>query len=468
LNISHAPNEARFSFQDSAMSEAPQQIDGRKALLYRQREVNYTPMSPTPGESQCAGCRFFIPSGSWTGGSEPSSGSTCAIVESYPLSILPTGLCDEYAALPLDANEPEPMAVVIIEDDMERGYIAPLPVKPGVLKRLFGAKDPPAVTVFRGDDGLRRAIHITSNGYRDREQEHVATKALQDYVESQFKDGEWHGDNVLDFWHTLDIGDLEAACMVDGFLVEVSRERRAGPLIEKLWDYWEESAQDGSVVWGTSHEFRAARDGDTFVRIKKKKTSVLPVEAAANLYTYSEILPMTADFEKHLDKALGITGAATILRDKGINALNEELRKRGEVAKGNQPDADKPTPAAPPGAVVDWTPLLSELLEAAGEHQKTIDAQAQELTALKTAGETRQKAADTTAGTLKTVQDEVAALKKQLADFKADTPRRASEDNATRLSGEDEAKAKADIEKRTTKFDPSFPGMNVPLPEGGK
>lgn len=453
--------------QDSVMSEAQQQIDGRKAILHRQSEVDYVTVSPETGSRQCANCKWFCPAGSYSPvSSDVIPVAACVIVEQYPLAILPTGFCNEHVTQPPDANEVPPMEVTIVEVDVERGYIAPPPAKAPFLKRIFGAKDPPATTFLRDSSGARLAVIVTSNGYQDREQEHVATKALQEYVESQFKDNAWHGDNVLDFyhWHSLDIGDIVAAAVLDGFLVEVAKERTDSPIAALVWDYWQKTSEDGSVVWGASHEFQAKRDGDTFVRIKKSRTSVLDIHDAANLYTYSGVLNMSKEVA-HMDKVFGFEGAAVMLRDKGINAVNDELRKRGIVAKG----VDKPdTPALPPGSVIDWTPLFTQLIDTADEHQKTIDAQAQELTALKTAAETRQKAADTAASTLVNVQNEVAALKKQLADFKADTPRRASEDEATRLSGEDEKKAREEIEKRTTQFDPRFPGMQVPLEEGGQ
>lgn len=455
----------------------------RKALLFRQREVNYTTVSPYTGESQCAGCRFFIPSGSWVGNSsEPTNRSTCAIVESYPLDILPTGYCDKYDALPEDANEPEPMAVVIVDAEVERGYAAPLPARAPALKRLFGAKDPPATTFLRAADGARLAVIVTSNGYQDREQEHVATKALEEYVESQFKADTWHGDNVLDFyhWHPLDIGDIVAAAVLDGFLVEVAKERTDSPIAGLIWDYWQATSESGEVVWGASHEFKAKRDGDTFVRIQKSRTSVLDIYDAANLLTFSGVLAMSKE-TVHMDKIFGFEGAAQLLRDKGINAVNEELRKRGVVAKGVDTPGGTQTGASanagaglPPGSVIDYTPLLNQLIEATDEQQKTIDAQglliegqAKEITTLKDAGEQRVKAASETTTKVDALTQQIDAQKKRLDTFMADTPRRASEDDATRLSGEQERKAQEAIDNRTTEYDPAFGDMKVPLKKDG-
>lgn len=453
-------------------------------MQLRQSEVDYVTVSPETGSRQCANCRFFCPAGSYSPVSNdyiPTS--ACALVEGYPLAILPTGFCNRHEALPEDANEIEPMAVVIVEDDsVERGYAAPLPAKAPLLKRVFGAKDPPATTFLRAADGARLAVIVTSNGYMDREQEHVATKALEEYVESQFKGNDWHGDNVLDFyhWHPLDIGDVIAAAVLDGFLVEVTKERTDSPIAGLIWDYWQKTSEDGSVVWGASHEFQAKRDGDTFVRIKKSRTSVLDIHDAANLLTFSGVLTMSKEVV-HMDKIFGFEGAAQLLREKGINALNDELRKRNIQAKGlDKPDAagaggTRAGAGLPPGSVIDYTPLLEQLIETADDQQKSIDtltlvneSQAAEIETLKQAGEQRVKAASDTTTRIDGIAKQVDEQKKRLDTFMADAPRRASEDPATRLSSEDEAAAKANIEKRNVQYDPLFPGMNVPLKESGQ
>jgi len=76
--------------------------------------------------------------------------------------------------------------------------------------------------------------------------------------------------------------------MVGDFLVEVAKER-PHPVVKAIWDYWETTHEDGSVNWGASHEFHSADKG-VFEDIDKRKTSILPIEAAANLATAGVIV----------------------------------------------------------------------------------------------------------------------------------------------------------------------------------
>jgi len=429
-----------------------------KALLLRQEDVNYTTVSPATGRLQCANCRFYSylkydPDGSTF---LPSS---CQIVEPYPLDIMPTGWCDRHEVMPADMNEPLEVVIVAENDDMdveERGYIAPLPADTSFIKRLIGRRNPPQTLVYRGNDGLRLGLIVTSNGYKDRENEHVSTKALEEYVKASYNDaGKWVGDNRLMFWHRLDMGDVIAAAIIKGFLVEVVKER-AGIVPEALWDYWQKTSEEGSVVWGASHGFKSVkRMGDTYQVIRKKETTVLPVEVAANLYTYSGVLPMSGMYTDHLDKALGFTGASKLIEDKGIAALADELKKRRQVAKGtDKPDAPVIKEAQ------DWTPLLEELLEVADNQQKEIA----DLKAAQVERETKVKAQADTLASLEnkiSITDKaVVAVEKAMKDFLAATPRAASNDAATRLS---EAEAEAHKSKQPVEYDPAFPGMQVPL-----
>lgn len=450
--------------------------DFHKQLPLRQSEVNYTTVSPQTGEKQCANCKWFQP----TGANPVSDGwiplAACSIVEPYPPAILATGYCDKHKGLPMDASEPEPesMPAVDVEGDVERGYQSPVPVQAGMFRRLLGQQNPSATYIWRSASGLREGVIVTSNGYKDREEEHVATEALKEYVRNAYEDnGDWKGDNRFQFYHGIDIGEVAAAGVVTGFLVEIVQER-PGIVPEVLWDYWQETSTDKSVQWGASHGFRAQRKDDTYVRIDKKETTVLDVADAANLATYSGVLPMTNE-SKHLDAAFakrGIQDASKLIAEKGLNALVEELRKRGEVAKGKHTKAEGSEEADAPaekaeGESVDFTQLITELLEVIANHQAELDTLKASDEAAVQEAEKRKKSADATASDVQTLKSGLEALKKQLADFKADTPRRASEDSSTQLSGDEEAKAKRDIEARTKTFDPMFPGMQVPLKEAG-
>lgn len=169
-------------------------------------------------------------------------------------------------------------------------------------------------------------------------------------------------------------------------------------------------------------------------------------------------------FTSHLDKALGFDGAAKLLAEKGINALNNEFRKRGEQAKAKKPPfGKKPEDEEDDedeAEKKDWEPLLSEMLEGIDTHQKALDD----------ADTAHKQYVDASDKRIKSLEEANETLVKQLTElqssvkaFMADTPRRASEASETKLTEAEEKEAKDKIEKRTTQYDPAFPGMNVPL-----
>lgn len=154
----------------------------------------------------------------------------------------------------------------------------------------------------QADSPLRLMLIVTSNAYRDREQEIVSEKALSDYVESSWNGEQFVGDNAHLLWHDGDpIGDIIYADMEGPFLIEVSRERpnavinvaRQGepPLYTTVRAVWDalESAPDLAA----SHRFfydEQDREDLIYDMIVKTETSTLPRWAAANVVTLSEVV----------------------------------------------------------------------------------------------------------------------------------------------------------------------------------
>jgi len=162
-------------------------------------------------------------------------------------------------------------------------------------------------------------------------------------------------------------------------------------------------------------------------------------------------------FTSHLDKALGLDGAAKLLADKGINALNEEFRKRGEQAKAKKPPfgkkPDDEEDDEDEAEKKDWEPLLTEVLTGVDAHQKAIDD-------AETAHKQYVEATDKCIKSLEEVNEKLLkrldAAETTLKAFKEATPRRASEASETQLSDEDEKKAKEAIRQRTAVASPVF------------
>jgi hypothetical protein len=351
--------------------------------------VNYVIKSDFPGDEQCAFCKFFKPTDIDEDGRVRVT--RCTIVEPWPEKIGPDGYCLKYEEKLPFAEEP-----LLVEVEREQRsepasrslYITPKPLRSGLTDKLM--RRDKAHTLFgRAPDGMRLAIHVTSNGYEDRDKEHVATKALQEYVDSCYKqvgeDIEYIGDNPLLFWHNkrLHIGNIVHADMYSGFLVEVSKERDT-PIAHIIWNFWEASANDGTYRWGTSHAFPSLKstiqDGKTVhEKIKKKETSVLLWEAAANQLTTSEVIPMVKSRDELLDVIFSeIPNAAEMIKTKP-DEFAVLVAQQGLEAKNEGDTADdKEVSPAPPiflSAVEKMLDHYVELVEAQADLDERIEAQ---------------------------------------------------------------------------------------------
>jgi hypothetical protein len=147
------------------------------------------------------------------------------------------------------------------------------------------------------EDGQRFMVLISSNAFKDREDEIVKERALEEYVE-EFTGSKmlwWHGGNA--------IGKIFNAKMVGAFLVEVAKElpnrkidlakKDEEPMkttVKDVWDFIEDKESD--IAWGASIGFRFVKDDiedGVFEKILKFETSVLPLEAAANPFTLARV-----------------------------------------------------------------------------------------------------------------------------------------------------------------------------------
>ncbi len=142
------------------------------------------------------------------------------------------------------------------------------------------------------NDSLRTMFLISSNAFKDREDEIIKQKALTAYV-SGFKVPQ-----PLLFWHKGDkIGDIVSAKMHGAFLIEIAKELSDAQIDvgdgfivsrEQVWDIIEK----GDTPFGASIGFRH-KEGDeldaAYDKILKFETSVLPLEVAANAVTIAHI-----------------------------------------------------------------------------------------------------------------------------------------------------------------------------------
>lgn len=450
--------------------------ENKKSLeRYTQEAVAYTPVSSTAGQ-MCANCRWFIGTN--------DGGPMCHVMENEPLDVEATGWCQEHASIETAMLENEmPMmaqmsaggeltikTLPMVSDmngiseiitphadpnhlshvEMDSIYIASQ--EPGVLKnaldkitRKGGLK--PGTSILKAN-GTRYMMVVTSNSYQDREAETITTQALKEYVDkSWIAEDLFHTNNPLLFWHDdrLEIGQIVWADMHGPFLVELAQEGTS-PVSKALFDYRETHPEE---KWGASHRFAYFRkdrsDDGTYRRIYKQETSMLPREAAANLLTFSGVIPMTDKRGETLNKMLGIENAAELL-DKGIEAVVAEMERRGVAHKS----AEKPE-----SIDANTEKTLSKFVMA------LMDSQADLIE--------RQDTLESGVGTSsKSLTDETSTLKEQVKALTSklealqvqldQRPRSASRASETEL--QDGEKLAAELKKQLTKRDPFF-GVEV-------
>jgi len=435
--------------------------DEKQVTRPTQTEVNYITLSTSKGKA-CANCRWFAKEG-YEGDNE-IEGGYCHLIENWPADVLVTGYCERWEIKPDMTIEMEPLEVVIVEDqraiadepDIEYTYAAPTSNKKGFLQSvkerlLPGMK--PGQTMFRDSDGRRYMFIVTSNSYEDRENETIATKALERYVNNCWvAEDYFKSNNVHQVWHHdgLTVGDIVWADMSGPFLLEVSKER--DDVISKTaWDYWE--SDEGSKDLGASHRFLyrkqdKAADG-TLSLISKFETTTLPRQvAAANLLTFSGVLAMSKDRDKYLDAMFGVEGVAELLKD-GPQKLADALEAAGVQHKS----VDEPTPdEAIQQAEQNFSALLLQMIESQADILARFDDQ-------QTATEEKSMAQGTRLDELHTQLKALAADNRNLREEMKQSPR-ASQAAATEVV--DDA-LKTEIENKATSYDPAFPGMQVPL-----
>jgi hypothetical protein len=174
----------------------------------------------------------------------------------------------------------------------------------------------------------------------------------------------------------VDIGDVVAAKLQDTFLVEAVKERE-GILAKQLWDYWE---QHPDLDWAASHGFRVLeKEENTFTKISKFETSILPRSAAANSLTLGRVVPMVKSRDDIFDEAY-FPGAAALIAEGRLDKVIAGLQERGieHKAEGDEngaiPPTDAPSETEGVMALLERNQaLLVDLIEAQGGLQEDVD-----------------------------------------------------------------------------------------------
>jgi hypothetical protein len=250
--------------------------------------------------------------------------------------------------------------------------IAPEPIRKGFLG--IGRKQSDS-TVFKAGDGSRYMFIVTSNSYKDRENEWITTKALQRYVDESWPaDDKCMTNNKHLYWHddNIHIGDIVWCDLEGPFLIELSKERQGTFThrgvehpVSLLWDYFETADEPQ----GASHRFKHFSDDandNTYEWIKKEETSTLPLIHAANSYTFSGVIDMSKKDDK-LDAIIGVKGAGEKVRTVP-QSIGQLLEAAGVMHKSLDDKSDAPAEvaaekAAPPPPPAQTAPPAAEAAE---------------------------------------------------------------------------------------------------------
>ncbi len=293
-----------------------------------QSEVNYVPLSATPGKA-CANCRWFMNDG-------------CFIVECYePEPIIATGYCDRWEASPAPAADATETLVEAIEEMAETisesvGYVEMERTPKKTLAQRFRAllpKSKPrddAFSVFKGSDGQWHWHAVFTNNFEDLEGEILTEKAHDNYIARL--DAGLVPMPVLMAWHTpgSEHGMADVVWRNDHFVHAIGHFDDT-PQAEKAIAFYRKNT--GKLKM--SHGFTApewAFDGKHYEDYNTLEITTLPPYAAANPYTsFEELMTMqkTMSEEKlrYLQAVVGKDKAAEIVAaDEQRGKALEDMR----------------------------------------------------------------------------------------------------------------------------------------------
>lgn len=310
----------------------------------------------------------------------------------------------------------------------------------------LATKDAP-ITVFKDAAGHYRWLTFSSTAFRDRDDEIVSTKALEDDVARADADGDY---GPLRWWHLpgLDIGDCDFNAMHGRTLIESGtfRDERYGPLIAA-------KAADLGVSIGFHHPATEPDAEKVFHRIRRFERSLLPLAYPSNLYTALVVKENAAVDDKKIEglKALGFDDDMIASIQQQATAREKAADAAGVAFKEAPPEAPVETPVETPAAApVFFGDMTLEDAQRWIEqrNQPLLDAIAK----LTGATATKEQREQETQVALKATQDAISGLRealkadreavdaklgqalKSIAELQGDVPagiKRASQDAAT-------------------------------------
>lgn len=153
--------------------------------------------------------------------------------------------------------------------------------------KSFGAK------LFTGKDGRKWLLTWTTNAFEDREEEIFTTRAIESYIKA-VEDADEKG--TCQFWHIpgTDFATIRWQGGIGRFLVEMSTfdDTKMGRWFKGFFEkYPEGHPVIAPYGWGCSHGYnyrKVDRLDGIYNWFDKKETTILPIDAASNVFTLAE------------------------------------------------------------------------------------------------------------------------------------------------------------------------------------
>jgi hypothetical protein len=218
-----------------------------------------------------------------------------------------------------------------------------------------------AIKTIKGD-----LWHFTwsTNAFQDRDEEIFSTKALENYVGENAKNGD---KGTFDFWHIpgTEFAKKEWQAIIGRFLVEAGPylDNEAGKRAKKFFRQHPNGhpaiAPEG---WGASPEFRFLpedREDAIFDHIWITKTSTLPRYAAANIWTEGKQIMLSDEQRKAAIEIFGEGFVKQIEVDGEKRTAELEAAGVAHKAQAQQQEAPKPVQAIKP----EVTPKSVEVIK---------------------------------------------------------------------------------------------------------
>lgn len=416
-----------------------------------QIEAAYTPLSAISGQA-CANCRFYQ--------TDPNGFTACVLIANGPETILATGYCNRWEAMPeMPMFEETPLPVIVVGEVEYEGEMDKAISEPGILRKAIDAivnilKPAKAQTQFKSLGG-GYWIAWYSNNLEDREKEIIAAEAHDKFI-SRVKAGIMPYPELW-FWHIPGTAHGKAIWLdrIGHMTVALGRFSET-PLGGVMKAHYENNAPMYAMSHGFTADKNNALKNGVWYDINTFEISPLSPDAAANVFTlFSEVKTMASEqalaaLKTLLTKGLGEADGDKAYQD--ILSTTETMNKEAAALGTRYKDFTDPAKAEAPDpakAIEEVSksiaPYLLELMQAQADSVKVQTAQAAEIDSLKKAYEGKVSALEST----------VARLQAELSL----TPQRASESKDTQLA---KAAAAVALSQREGVYNPFWADLGVP------